>query len=107
MPPPDIVVVMCTCPPGDQAGFIARTLVEEGHAACVNRLPGVTSTYRWQGQVEQSEETLLLIKTSRERYAALQSRLAQIHPYELPEIIAVPITTGLPAYLQWVADPEG
>ena len=105
--PPDILLVLCTCPPGEVARTLARQLVAEGHAACVNRLDGIASTYRWQGEIQDDDETLLLIKTSRGNYPALESRLVEIHPYELPEIIAVPITTGLPGYLDWVAGSIG
>lgn len=105
--PPETVLVLCTCPPGDVAQSLAGRLVAEGHAACVNRIQGIVSTYRWQDDLKEDDETLLLIKTSLEKYPALERRLVEIHPYELPEIIAVPITTGLPAYLEWVAGGAG
>jgi len=94
----------CTCPDADTAGRIASALVEERLAACVNILPGMRSIYRWQGQVETADEVLLLIKTSREAYPALQNRLRDLHPYELPELLAVEPALGLPGYLQWLAD---
>lgn len=98
-----VLIVYCTCPDADSAARIARTLVEERLAACVNQLAGATSTYRWQGRIEQASEILLLIKTTAERLPALQQRLPQLHPYELPELIAVEAAGGLPAYLDWVA----
>ncbi len=96
-------LVLSTCPDADTAARIARALVEERLAACVGALPGLVSTYRWQGRVEQAGEVQLLIKTSAGRLDALVARLAQLHPYELPEILAVE-AGGLPAYLAWVAE---
>lgn len=99
----DVLVVYVTCPP-DAADALARSLVEDGVAACVNVLPTVTSTYRWQGCVERESESLLLIKTTRARYATLEAAVRAHHPYELPEIVAVAVTAGLPAYLDWVTE---
>lgn len=99
----DVLLALCTCPDEATAARIARVLVEERLAACVNRLPGVRSTYRWQGAVHDDAEVLLLIKTTRGRLPALRERLPALHPYELPELIAVEVTGGLPAYLDWVA----
>ena len=79
------------------------TVPTEKLAACANVLPGVTSIYGWQGKLEESEETLVLFKTRREVYSALETRLRALHPYEVPEIVAVDVAAGLPAYLQWVA----
>ena len=81
---------------------LADELVEKGVAACVNIIPGVTSVYHWQGQRESSTETLLLIKTTQTQYPALESAIRSRHPYELPEIIAVPVEQGLDGYLNWV-----
>lgn len=81
---------------------IARALVEERLAACVNRIGGVRSTYRWQGQVEQSDEELLLIKTRAERFAGLARRVQELHSYEVPEVIAVPVAAGNDSYLRWL-----
>ena len=101
MPTP--LLCLSTCPDAETAARIARTLVEERLAACVNRLPGVASTYRWQGEIHEDAEVLLVIKTTRERFAALRERLVELHPYELPELVAVEIAEGLPAYLDWLA----
>ena len=98
------LICLCTCPDAAAAERIATVLVEERLAACVNLIPGLRSIYRWQGQIERADEVLLLIKTSAEAYPALQARLLALHPYELPELLAVEPATGLPAYLGWVAD---
>ena len=98
-----VLLAYSTCPDAASADSIARTLVEERLAACVNRIPGVQSTYRWQGQIEQSDEVLLLIKTTADRLEAMTERLRALHPYELPELVAVEIRSGLPAYLAWIA----
>lgn len=102
----DCQIVLTTCPDADTAGRIARALVEERLAACVNLLPPMRSVYRWKGQVEDASEQLLIIKCSAARFAALSARLRALHPYELPEIIAIPITDGLPEYLAWINHPE-
>jgi periplasmic divalent cation tolerance protein len=96
-------LVFCTCPVGDPAKSIAESLVRERLAACVNILPGLVSVYAWQGAVESSEEALLLIKTERESYPRLETRLRELHPYELPEIVAIDIARGLPDYLNWIS----
>jgi periplasmic divalent cation tolerance protein len=95
-------VVFCSCPDESTAERIAGTLVEEGLAACVNRIPGVASTYRWQGEVCRDSEQLLLIKTTRERFEALRARILALHPYELAEVIAVDIAAGHAPYLSWI-----
>ncbi|HEY8010495.1 MAG TPA: divalent-cation tolerance protein CutA [Rudaea sp.] len=97
-----VLIVLCTCPDDTVGERIATALVEERLAACVNRLPGVASTYRWQGKVCRDSEQLLLIKTTCERFDALRERIVELHPYELPEVIALDITTGLDRYLAWV-----
>ncbi|MDR2838946.1 MAG: divalent-cation tolerance protein CutA, partial [Azonexus sp.] len=86
------------------ANAIALAVVEEKLAACVNLLPRVQSIYRWQGAVESASEVPLWIKTTADRYAALEARIRELHPYDVPEIIAVPINQGLPAYLKWLAE---
>jgi periplasmic divalent cation tolerance protein len=97
-----ILLVMTTVPDGAVAATIARTLVERRLAACVSVQSPCVSTYRWQGVVEQSQEIPLLIKTTVERYPALEAALRDLHPYDVPEIIALDVTQGLPAYLKWV-----
>jgi periplasmic divalent cation tolerance protein len=98
-----ILVVMTTLPDRATAEKIARLLVDERLAACVSILAPCTSTYRWQGAVETADEIPLLIKTTQHVYARLEQRLRECHPYELPEILAVPASHGLPGYLQWIA----
>jgi periplasmic divalent cation tolerance protein len=97
-----VLIALCTCPDADVAGRIARALVGEGLAACVSVLPGVTSVYRWEGEVRTDAEVQLLIKTTAARLPVLIDRVRELHPYELPEVIAVPVIGGLPDYLQWV-----
>ncbi|EGV16654.1 divalent-cation tolerance protein CutA [Thiocapsa marina] len=98
----DYRLIFCTCPDEATAGHIAESLVDERLAACANLLAGITSIYRWKGQIQRDPEVLLLIKTTTERVAALTERLRALHPYEIPEIIAVPVTEGLPDYLSWI-----
>lgn len=98
------LLVLTNCPDAAVAEEIARHLVEGRLAACVNILAPCRSVYRWQGAVETAAEVPLLIKTSADRYADLEAALQAVHPYEVPEIIALPIDKGLPAYLDWVAD---
>lgn len=99
-----MTVLLCysACPDMASAARIARALVDERLAACVNVLPAMQSLYRWRGEVEDAEEALLMIKTTRERLAALGERLRALHPYELPELIAVEAAGGSSAYLDWV-----
>lgn len=97
------LLCLSTCPDTETAAKIARLLVEERLAACVNRLPGVLSTYRWQGEIHENAEVLLLIKTTRERFDALRDRLVELHPYEVPELVALEIAEGTPGYLDWLA----
>ena len=104
MKPEDVLLVLTNLPDKDAAMKLARAVIDAREAACVNVLGGGTSVYRWEGVVETAEEVPVLIKTTRERYAALEAAIRGAHPYELPEIIAVPLAQGLPAYLQWVAD---
>lgn len=98
----DVLLAFCTCPDEAVALSLAETLVEEGLAACVNLLPGVRSIYVWQGQRHSDAEILLLIKSATSRFPELAARLRELHPYDLPEIMAVPIRHGLPDYLNWV-----
>jgi periplasmic divalent cation tolerance protein len=96
------VVVMTTVAREEDASRIARSLVERGAAACVSILPGVTSVYRWKGAIEASEERLLLVKTREDRFEAVRALLLEVHPYEVPEVIALPVTGGHPPYLSWI-----
>lgn len=98
-------VVFCTFPDPEKARQIGAALVERQVAACVNLLAGVESIYRWQGKMEETQEVLAVIKTS--RYAALEAAIRELHPYEVPEILAVPVEAGLPAYLSWVTESCG
>ena len=101
------ILVLCTCPDEAAADRIATALVDTRLAACVNRIPGITSTYRWQGNIQHEKECLLLIKTSSERFDALRERIVALHPYELPEVIAVDIALGHAPYLAWIAAETG
>ncbi|MDR0234570.1 MAG: divalent-cation tolerance protein CutA [Zoogloeaceae bacterium] len=104
MPNPcDILLVLVTMPDRESAGRLAAALVENRLAACVNLLSPCHSVYRWQGRVERADEIPMLIKTGKERYPALEAFVRAHHPYELPEIIALPLAEGLPPYLDWVA----
>lgn len=98
-----ILVVYCTCPGESAARELAAGLVENRLAACVNILPRIRSIYRWQGSVHDDGEALMVIKTARGRYAALEQWLLEHHPYDMPEVIALPVEAGLPEYLEWVA----
>jgi periplasmic divalent cation tolerance protein len=100
--PDDILLCLSTCPDPATAQEIAGALVDESLAACVNQLPGVRSTYRWQGAVHTDEEVLLVIKTTAGRFEALKARLLALHPYELPELVALSVTDGHAPYLDWV-----
>jgi len=100
--PADVYLVVTNLPDRESAGKLAHTLVEKRLAACVSVLSPCRSVYRWQGRTEDAEEFTMLIKTTRERYPALEAAIRAGHPYELPEIIAVPLAGGLPAYLEWV-----
>lgn len=95
-------VVLTTLPEYADALKLAEALVGEKLAACVNILPAMTSIYEWKGRLEKGQEHLLLIKTSSERYPALEAYLRRSHPYELPEIIALPVEAGLSAYVDWI-----
>jgi len=98
------LVVLTTVARVEDAEYIAREMVERRLAACVNILPPVTSVYRWQGEVTREAEHLLLMKTRKDRFEALRARLVEIHPYETPEVVALPVAAGHLPYLQWIAD---
>ncbi len=99
----ETLLVLTNCPDEETANSIALAVVEAQLAACVNIMPRVQSIYRWQGVVESATEIPLFIKSTAANYPALEKLIAGLHPYETPEIIALPITQGLPAYLNWVA----
>ena len=98
----DNLLVVTNLPDRASAEKLAALLIEQRLAACVNLLPACGSVYRWRGEIQHDEEHPLLIKTAQDRYAELEVLIRANHPYELPEIIAVPIVHGLPAYLQWI-----
>jgi periplasmic divalent cation tolerance protein len=100
----DKLLVLSTAGSGAEAVKIAHALLERQLAACVNVLPRIQSVYRWQGNVETAEEFLLIIKTTRERQAEVCTTIRELHSYELPECVAVPIEDGNPDYLQWIAE---
>jgi len=100
-------VVLVTAPDVEVGARLARTLVGEGLAACVNVVPGVRSIYRWEGAVQEDAEVLLVAKTTAAGFAALSERVLALHPYEVPEVIALPVIAGSPGYLAWVRDALG
>lgn len=100
----DVLLVLTNCPDEETADRIATSLVENRLAACVNALAPVESTYRWQGAVEQAIEVPLLIKCTQDRYPALEEAIRQLHPYTVPEIVAIPVVAGFAPYLRWVAE---
>ena len=99
----ETLLILTNCPDEETANAIALALVEAKLAACVNILPCVQSIYRWQGVVESATEIPLFIKSTVTNYPALEAAIRERHPYEVPEIIVLPIQAGLPAYLNWVA----
>lgn len=99
----EVLLVLSNLPDRDTAQRVAQVLIEGRHAACVNILAECSSVYRWQGKVETASEVPLLIKTTRGAYPGLEAAIRRHHPYELPEIIAVPVEAGFSGYLQWVA----
>jgi periplasmic divalent cation tolerance protein len=98
------LLVMTTCPDETVSASLAHDLVEAGCIACANIVSGIRSIYRWKGETESARECLLLMKTTRGRYSDLEREIRARHPYELPELIAVPISAGFDDYLQWVND---
>lgn len=96
------IIALSTCPDEQTASRIAAKLVENQLAACVNIIPAIQSVYRWQGKIEQDNEVLLIIKTRKDVFSQLELLIGEYHPYELPEIVAVPIDTGLKEYLNWI-----
>jgi periplasmic divalent cation tolerance protein len=98
----DVRVVLVTVPPGDLATGLANSLVGERLAACVNVIPGLRSIYRWEGQVCDESESLLVIKTVQDRLDQLVARVRQLHPYALPEVLVLPVDAGSIPYMDWV-----
>lgn len=106
MSKPAVQIVLTTCPDTRSARHIARALVQERLAACVNIVPLAASVYRWRGRVESARELLLLIKSRKRDFATLKARLLALHPYELPEVVAVGIAAGHAPYLAWIENPD-
>lgn len=102
-----ILIVHCSCAADGSAEAIGKALIDERLAACVSVLPGARSLYRWQGEIHADDEVLMLIKTTRERYPAMAARLLDLHPYELPEIIAVDVSIAHAPYAAWVEEQVG
>ena len=100
----ETMIVLTTCGNDEDAGALARTLVEGRLAACVNAVSKVTSTYRWKGEVQQDQETLLIIKTTATRLAAVERTIREKSKYDLPELIALPVNAGGADYLAWVRE---
>ena len=98
----DALIVFCTCSSREEALKLAQAIVSDEVAACVNMVPLVESVYRWEGKIESAQEVLLLIKTTRERFGALQDLIVRLHSYDTPEVIAVPVVVGLEKYLAWL-----
>jgi periplasmic divalent cation tolerance protein len=98
----DKIVVLTTCAVESDAERMARALVDGRLAACVNVVPGVRSFYRWKGETESSQEFLLIVKTSRDLFGALCAEMEKLHPYELPELLALPVVAGAENYLSWL-----
>lgn len=100
----NILIAFSTCGDYSEGRGLAEEMVESGLAACVNVIPKITSVYRWQGQIESDDECLMIIKTSEGSMPALREWILRRHSYELPELVAVPVSDGLPAYFRWVSD---
>lgn len=100
----DQILVLTNVPDQTVAANLAEHLIDQGLAACVNILAPCTSIYHWQGKTESAQEIPLLIKTTQSRYMEVEAAICKLHPYELPEIIHVPLSGGLPVYLQWISE---
>ncbi|HEY3449763.1 MAG TPA: divalent-cation tolerance protein CutA [Myxococcales bacterium] len=103
----DVVVVLVTAPSAEKAAEIARAVVEERLAACVNVLPAVRSIYRWEGEVQDEAEALMVIKTRAEAFEKLRARVVSLHPYGCPEVVALPVAAGHAPYLAWLTGSVG
>ncbi|HEX9575999.1 MAG TPA: divalent-cation tolerance protein CutA [Myxococcales bacterium] len=99
----DALLVFTTLPSADKAAELAKALVEERLAACANLLPAIRSIYRWQGKLQDENEVLVLLKTRAEHLERLKLRILELHPYEVPEVLAVPVEAGYQPYLDWLA----
>jgi periplasmic divalent cation tolerance protein len=99
----DAVLVLTSLPSPETAAQVAKVVVGEKLAACANILPAVRSIYRWQGKVQDENEVLVLLKTQRVHYARLKARILELHPYDVPEVLAIPVEQGHAAYLEWIA----
>lgn len=103
----DVVLALSTAPDAEQAARIGRALVEERLIACASLVPGLTSIYRWRGEVQAEPEVLLVMKTRRALVDRLKARLPELHPYEVPELVVTGVVDGLEAYCRWVRDETG
>lgn len=99
-------VLLCTCP-SDAADKLAAALLERRLVACVNVIAGVSSRYRWKGKLEKDEESLLILKTTREHFAGIDAALKELHPYDVFELLSLPVEEGAEAYLRWVSEETG
>jgi periplasmic divalent cation tolerance protein len=102
-----VVVVLTTVPDAEVGRRLARSLLEDRLIACANLVPGVVSLYRWEGEVRDDDEVLMVMKTRAGLVARLLARIPELHPYELPEVLVLPVEDGLPAYCRWVLDETG
>ena len=103
----DAILVLTTLPNADAAAELAKSVVNEKLAACANLFPALRSIYKWQGKVQDENEVLVLFKTRQEHYENLKARILELHPYEVPEILAIPVEQGYAAYLEWLAAETG
>ena len=103
----DALFVITTLPNADAAAELAKSLVTERLAACANLIPALRSIYKWQGKVQDENEVLVLFKTRQDSYEALKARILELHPYEVPEVLAIPVEQGYAAYLEWLASETG
>lgn len=100
----DAILILCTCPDETSARQIAQQLLQDKHAACINLVPHLTSLYVWEGQQEEQQEVQMLIKTCRTLFKCVEAQIIELHPYEVPEIIAIPIEEGSTAYMHWLQE---
>jgi periplasmic divalent cation tolerance protein len=103
----DKIIVLAACGSAEEAEIVARALVENRLAACASIVPGVRSIYRWQGAIEDAQEWLLIVKTTRELFERLQAEVRRLHSYELPEILAIQVAAGFEEYLNWIDESTG